>query len=610
MFIIQGEKVESIKNIGEVTSKSDNLLEIFIQDVSGGGRYNNGLEIIIEEVCGKFSYKGINLIQYDDAYKLRYLYRAGSSRGTDITPTSKVTDIEKTFLNKIIKAFPEGIKFCGKEFKDEKEILTGISSVLNENSAYILEDLKKELTNVPKKEGSFITVAVEDNSGKGYIGDFKVFNKKVVDDALKKFRYSETYKKEVYKDSAVCCLCRKKKEDIFGLVNIFPFYTIDKEGYIAGGFDYERAWRNFPVCKDCAVKLESGKNYLDDYLTFTFYGRKYYLIPKLIFGKDLLKVLDNYKILNSKDAEDVRNKYAGVEEHTLRFLGKQENSISYDLMFIEKNNAALNILLNIEDVAPSRFKKIFSTLDYIRSLEFFEDKIVSFQLLSNVFPRDKFNRYFLETIDKIISDNKIDYKFIMRFFNEYIIDAYKRSEKDEISKEKDSYSTATFRVFGFLYFLEYLNLFKNRKEEIYMSLENKVWDIKDYSSKGEVFQTFFQEANPFFNTSSKKAVFLTGYVAERLLNIQYSREKRKPFLARLKGLKLNKKDVTRLIPEIQNKLIEYKSENYNEVFNLISEYVIDSNGLENLSDLDIPVYFSMGMNMDKNFVITKKKDEN
>ncbi|MCY6485481.1 TIGR02556 family CRISPR-associated protein [Clostridium aestuarii] len=602
--------MEIVKKIGEVTTNTDNLLEVFIQDVSGNGRYNNGLEIILDESKDKFIYKGINLIQYDDKNKLKYLYRSGSSRGTDITPTAKVTDIEKTFNNKILKAFPEAIKFCDENFNDEKQILVCIKDVLNDNKETILQDLKNQCENIPKKEGIFITVALETSKGKKYIGDFKVFNKKIIDDALKKFHYSETYKKEVYKDKAVCSLCRQKKEDIFGLVGIFPFYTIDKQGYISGGFDYEKAWRNYPVCKECAVKLESGKRYLDDNLTFTFYGRKYYLIPKPIFEKDLPKVLKNYKNLNSEDVKDVRNKYAGVEENTFRFLAKQQNNISYDLMFIEKNNSALNILLNIEEVAPSRFKKIFSSLDEIRNMEFFENKKVSFQLLNNIFTRDNYNRYFLETIDKIISNNKLDYKFLMRFFNEYIIEAFKRFEKDERSKEKDSYNTATFRVFGFIYFIEYLNLFKNRKEDIEMSIENTIWNIEDYSSKKEVFNAFFKEANPFFDTNSKKAVFLTGYVAKKLLNIQFVKEQRKPFIPRLKGLKLNKKDIKRLIPEIQNKLSEYDSAYYDEIFNIISEYIVASNGLSNLSDLDIPMFFSMGMNMDKNFVITKSKDEN
>lgn len=603
--------METVRKIGsirlkEMQEKGEGLLEGFTEDISGGGTYKNALEIIIDQNNGTFQYLGINLKQYDASYKAKYLYRSGSSRGTDVTPSAKVTDVEKTFSNKIIKAFPEAIKFGEKKYEVEKQILEEIYAVMIKEENKILNDLKDKFKDIPKKEGAFITVCLQSNDKKIYIGDFELFKDKIVSDALKKFHYSETYKKDVYKDRAVCSLCTKETDEIYGLAgsNIFPFYTIDKPGYISGGFDYEKAWRNYPVCKRCAIELEQGKKYLDENLIFSFYGRRYYLIPKPIFEEKLEKVLKKYLHLKSEDPSDVRDKYSYVEERVMKFLSKEENSISFNLMFFEKNNAALNILLNIEDVAPSRFRVIFNALDSIRDMEFFKEKPVSFELLTKVFPRDTHNKYFLDTIDKIISNRKLEYKFLMPFFNEYIINSFTRYETEQVIKGEDTYQYAAFRVFGFLYFLEYLNLFKHREGDYNMSIENKTWDIKDFTSKRELFEAFFKEANPFFDTPDKKVVFLAGYITKKLLNIQYISEKRKPFLTRLKGLKLNKKDIKRLIPELQSKLIEYKSEYYNEEFNIISEYLIQSNGLSLLSDLDIPMYFSLGMNMDKNFKIS------
>ncbi|SKA90386.1 CRISPR-associated protein, Csh1 family [Clostridium sp. USBA 49] len=600
--------MEAVRKIGEIQlkdmqQKGEGLLEGFTEDISGGGNYNNALEIIIEKNNSSFKYLGINLKQYEASDKSKYLYRSGSSRGTDVTPSAKVTDIEKTFSNKIIKAFPEAIKFGENKYKEEIEILKEIYSVMTKEENKILEDLKEKIKTIPKKEGSFITVCLQINDKKLYVGDFEVFKNKIVSDALKKFHYSEAYKKDVYKDKATCSLCLKVSNEIYGLAgsNIFPFYTIDKPGYIAGGFNYEKAWRNYPVCKNCAIELEQGKRYLDNNLTFSFYGRRYYLIPKPIFDENLDKVLKKYLTLKSENISDVREKYSYTEERVMKLLSKEENSISFDLMFFEKNNAALNILLNIEDVAPSRFRTIFNSIDKIRDMEFFKEQPVSFEILNKVFPKTTHNKYFLEIIDKIISNRKLEYKFLMPFFNEYIINSFSRYESDQIIKGEDTYKYAVFRVFSFLYFLEFLDLFKHREEDINMSIEHKIWDINDFNSKRELFEAFFNEANPFFDIPDKKVVFLVGYITKKLLNIQYINEKRKPFISRLKGLKLSRKDIKRLIPELQSKLIEYKSEYYNEEFNIISEYLIQSNGLDSLSDLDIPMYFSLGMNMDKNF---------
>lgn len=598
--------MEIVKEIGrleyqKLEQKGKGLLEGFTQDVSGGGKYKNCLEIIFEQVNDNFIFSEVNLREYDDSLKMKYLYRSGSSKGADITPTAKVTEIDKTFENKIIKSISESLEFKKDNYKSEKKILEGILNVLNKEIVNVKNELKNIINNLPKKEGSCITIVFIKDNEKKYVGDFELFKDKIISDALRKFHYSKTYKKDVYKDIAVCSLCRNKANDIYGLVNTFPFYTIDKPGYISGGFKYEKAWRNYPVCKECAIKLELGKAYLEDNLTFTFYGRKYYLIPKPIYKKNLDSVLKRYQRLKSDDLKDIRKKFSGVEEKIISFLGREENSICFDMMFFEKSNAALNILLNIEDVAPSRFRKIYNTLDDIRETKFFKDKPVNFEILNLIFPKDMYNRYFLDIIDKIISNIKIEYTFIMSFLNDYIVQAFKRYEKEEYLKEHDSFSRAIFRVYGFVYLLEILNLFRKRKEDIKVGLTKSKWDIKDFKSKEEMFEDFFKESEPFFNEDGRKAIFLTGYITKKLLNIQYRRENRKPFISRLKGLKINKKDIIRLLPEIQGKLIEYDSDYYHEEYNLIGRYLINSNNMKNISDQDIPFFFALGMNMTDNF---------
>lgn len=604
--------MEAVKNIGSIQleamkKRGEGLLEVFTEDVSGGGIYKNCFEIIVRVKEQKYYYDGVNYSQYDSRYNEKYLYRNGSPRGADITPTAKIIDVKKTFNNKILKGLKDALDFRPEEYEDEKKAIKAMYSIISENAELILKDLNEKLNDIPKSEGSFLTVILIEDEKKKFIGDFQLFREKLVSDAFKKFHYSETYKKDVRKQKAVCSLCTNSSEEVYGLVGVFPFYTIDKPGYIAGGFNYEMAWRNFPVCKDCSIQLELGKKYLDSNLSFSFYGRKYYLIPKPIFEKSLEGILKKYMSLKNEEPLELRKMYSGTEERVMRFIGKEENFIDFDIMFFEKNNAALNILLNIEDVSPSRFKKIFNTIDDIRNMEFFSDKPVGFELLNNVFPREIYNRYFLDVIDKIIADTKIEYKFLIQIFSRYIIDAFKYFECDEFPKDKDSFQTATFRVFGFLYFLKSLDQFKERREDVKkMDIKSKDWDIKDYGTIENMFEAFFNESSPFFDIPDKKAIFLTGYLAKKLLNIQFKKEQRKPFASRLKSLKLNSKDIIRLVPEIQGKLIEYKSEYYNEEFRLLSNYMIESGRLDRISNLDIPFYFSLGMNMDKNFKSSTK----
>ena len=103
---------------------------------------------------------------------------------------------------------------------------------------------------------------------------------------------------------------------------------------------------------------------------------------------------------------------------------------------------------------------------------------------------------------------------------------------------------------------------------------------------------------------------MIGYLSKRPINLQATQEGgRKPFMSNLNGLNLTKKDLVRLLPKIQGKFMEYKKEYYNEELLYTSQYLINSNNLNDLSNLDIPLYFSLGMNMVKKFDLNTKEEE-
>src|SRR5690606_39234860 len=123
----------------------------------------------------------------------------------------------------------------------------------------------------------------------------------------------------------------------------------DKEGYVAGGFNKLDSWRNFPVCKDCAIELELGKRYLDEKLSFKFQNRDFYLIPKLLYNKDLDKIL---RTLSNLDKDNIDERYEDVEELIIKRLGKIEDYATFDMLFYEVNNSALNIKLEVQEILP------------------------------------------------------------------------------------------------------------------------------------------------------------------------------------------------------------------------------------------------------------------
>lgn len=572
-----------------IMKNGGDMLDIFVENPNKTGVYSTVLEITVDK---DFKYTGINVTEFKKEFVSRYLYKKGSSNGADYTPTSKITTSKKTFNKKILKCFKETIiRFEEYEGIDD---IKKIYNCLIINSEYILNDINANIEN--SKKGYILTVVYDDK----YVGDLEIFKDKVKKGAIRNYYLID--KKISKGKNKHCSICKEMKDEVFGNANIFKFYTVDKRGYVSGGFNKLDSWRNFPVCQECAVELELGKRYLDEKLSFKFQGRDFYLIPKLLYRKKLEKIL---KTLSNINVDNIDSKYQNVEEMIIKRLSKIEDYATFDMLFYEVNNAALNIKLDVQEILPSRFKKIYADMEKVnlvlKTNEKSEKIKVDFSYLNRLFPRKTYNRYFLETVDIILSNKEIDYKFLIQHICNHIIEKFNEDEGKY-------YYFETIKSYGFLMYLRTLRvLFKERGKIDLM--EKLKWDIKDYDSKEEMFDSIFEENMDFFTTPDKKAVFLIGFLSQKLLNLQYIKEKRKPFISRLRGLKLNKKDIRRLLPEIQNKFVEYDGDYYRDIQGLASRYLIEVGENWSISELDIPFYFAIGMNLERHIILKTEKEE-
>jgi len=133
-----------------------------------------------------------------------------------------------------------------------------------------------------------------------------------------------------------------------------------------------------------------------------------------------------------------------------------------------------------------------------------------------------------------------------------------------------------------------------------------------FTTNGEIkekTEKFFEQFSEFFDTPEKKAVFLEGALAQLLLNIQYQEKGSQPFRARLKGLKMDQNLIKKLFPEIVNKLEEYGKNYYSQLEEIISEHFVQSGDKWTLSNDEISFYFTLGMNLSKNFKSEKENKE-
>jgi len=405
----------------------------------------------------------------------------------------------------------------------------------------------------------------------------------------------------IYKEKHTCSICQRYTE-VYGnaIADIFKFYTLDKPGYIAGGFQKLDAWKNFPVCLDCALKIEEGKDFLDSYLQFSMGKNKYYLIPKFILGINNAKeVINEFFAIATKpkDALTQIKHLSEDEKEILEELAKYQDLLTYNFMFFERQKGSSTIHrinLLVEDILPSRLNTIFEAKRKAEESEIFRNIKISKNKYENIEFRFDIFREFVssedvrEMIDKtfrgITLNRSLLFSWLMKTTRKCFI------KIKDLIKEQYSIKLVVLRAFVCVNFFEKLGVLEKnnyiiKRGAIMTKLRNKA-------------EEFFQKFPESFYLSAHKAIFLLGVLTQKLLNIQYEERKATPFKKNLKSLMMKEYDFKALFPKIQNKLEEYKKNYYRSLESLISSYFLEAGRDWKISTNELNFYFVLGMNLE------------
>ncbi|MCK4796631.1 MAG: TIGR02556 family CRISPR-associated protein [Spirochaetes bacterium] len=601
--------INAIRDIGEYASKKykRSKLETIIQNPNEKNNCNRVIKIIFEkDESGEIVYKKIDQEEFTIKNLTKYLYKKGTSKGADKTPTSKLTEANKTLNNKIKLSILYALNNYenNEKFTDEYKELREVYEIINSKNDIIINDINKM---DDTKEGKLLTCIINNK----YIGDYDIFNDYIMNEG-----YSSFYNKfniESKEKNKKCYVCGKKNT-VYGFVNTFNFYTVDKPGMVTGGFDQKYAWKNYPVCPNCASTLELGKSYIKKNLSDYFAGFSFFVIPKFIFRDsenkeifDILEELESKLKLSFKDKN--RKTLTNSQNDMFEVMEEMKNYLNYNMLFYkeEQSGNVFRILLYIEDVLPSRIKLIFDIKDKVEDHKIFKklkgkdgtfDLKFNFELIrNNFFPNNKFDgnwdKNFLEILNSIFTNKKVDYQYLIYRF------IYKL-QKDGRDRERDysTYWSSIYSLLVFKFFLR-LDLLKNKNKKEEKSLIKK-------NDDNEKYLVFFEEHNDVFDTDTKKASFLIGVLTQNLFNLP--EQENKPFYARLNGLSVDEKILKRIFVEVQNKLNEYKKNYYSKLETLIAEYLTCAN-LKTITRNEISYYFVLGMNLNKNFKNIKTEEK-
>ncbi|MFS8500298.1 MAG: TM1802 family CRISPR-associated protein, partial [Caldicoprobacter sp.] len=228
----------AVREIGQLRIKQEGLtpLEVLVEDPDSNGSYKKVIAIVLKEQAGgRWSFEGVELEDYDKEKIMRYLYRSGAANGADLTPTARLSGKpETTFDNKILGWF----NILGEKHlpvsDQERDFLAQIKEQIAQNADYIRERILKTRDETPNKTGIVVTLKFKQDGEEKYIGDFPVFAQLLL------YQVNEKGQRCAAKDK-ICSICGQRKDVVIGNLDTYAFYTLDKIGYITGGFKESQA---------------------------------------------------------------------------------------------------------------------------------------------------------------------------------------------------------------------------------------------------------------------------------------------------------------------------------------------------------------------------------
>jgi len=599
--------LEELYRIGKLLLQSKGInVEQFI-DKAKLSKTKKVICITLKLSNEKIEYYGIEIEDYSDDWAIRYLYRPGTSNGSDITPSSIITDPKKTFENKILRWITDN--------KNEDNFLENIYNIFSEIKENIINDIIEKYKSLKEEEkkNTLLTIKFKKDNEDKYLNDFQIFQQ-ILEESSRK-RYHNLKSMGESKGVGICYLCGENKE-VYGFVLPsfgFSFSTADKKGFV-GGFSQENRWKEIPICRDCAMILETGKKFSDQNLSFKFYNSNYYLIPSIILSEKESEILKKFlDRVNENKGKEYHNGLVADEDYLSDYVSRMDsNVLKLIFMFYAKKGGGkyIEILKVVENVLPSQFNRILKTQHKVQSKynEDFVKKIfgknsegefVKFNFQN--FKKNEFdtnynnwyirfgqhffgsNKEFLGYVSKILSNQYIDKQYILSFFVKTIKEKFRNNNDYEFKIRV----TESLMIYEFLIELDLIGGENMENNENMI----KIGNIE--------IEKFIEEREKAFPNIQAKASFLVGALVNYLLWIQ--RDQRKldfgdePFRSRLYGLNLDEKKLKKIFKEAVEKLNEYKK--YTTLENDAANYLFDAGEGWTLSKDEISYYFSLGLVM-------------
>lgn len=628
------------------------------------------IEVVFRCINGEIKSHYVEASLYDNSSYFKYAWQRGSSKGGDITPTTKVSisdgnpEFSKKYPN-ILKSlsdintwintteiiipelekslFANTISYLNNNdiTNQVKKVMLSVNANINTQHTELMAESKREKDSGNKKFNNSkkyyaktfgITLKYEINGKEYNLEDFISIQNYVIEQKKSSF-----HTKYGTKSSGIgtCSICKTSDIEVYGYGTPYMYFSLDKPGFLINNL--ENSWKTYPICGNCAENMYISKKYVNQFLRYSGYGYKYYIIPKLIIhNEDVLEKL----LRKFKQERERKINIEDKEEHIFNIISEFNNFFAVDIVFFTENDTtgALTIKRKVDDVYPSTFKKVFIDGVYnINSDPFYKmlnivvknidyDNVSTIKKKTVKTPDDDKRKEFAvsQLINLYLNTHSKDFSIFDKLFNGIKIDIddvytkilnKTRVEYKTMLKEGKTYYDNIFKSmfissYSITKYLNDLNLIqsKNNKnkvtymstnEEVVVEISNEDVSMQEYWKFNlSEFQEFIKNSM-MFESNAQIGLFLLGVLVKVIAGKQFMSLGSTPIYKKLKNLKLSGRDAKSLYTDVESKLMQYTKSITNKNSDLetaiFNYFVSNISAIENMDVNEVSFYITSGL---------------
>ncbi|RMF00475.1 MAG: hypothetical protein D6772_06320, partial [Bacteroidetes bacterium] len=298
---------------------------------------------------------GYELQDFRSGWLDKYLYRElKGARGAPLVPTTffypnsneeKHEEGVDKLLSRLQRAIPDGKSLYFSSTASKEAALGKVKDILLTQS-------------FPTKDHKYLLTFRLDGK---WLGEYEELRSLYEAEA-----YAKYYEKSKAKDKT-CAVSYATDTEVWGRVDTLGF-TVNDLAFNRGGFEGAKSYRMFPVSKEAALTLEGARRFALAKLTESFFNLRYMIVPHLVEGDErilesVIRELSQERT-NTKLQEQLQPIFSSGDRLSRIATRKELAPVGmlYDILFFQKKQAQLALLLHLQDVNPSHLAKLYQVI--------------------------------------------------------------------------------------------------------------------------------------------------------------------------------------------------------------------------------------------------------